>query len=75
MMIREGNGALGWKPRVPKCLSPYEKIQKLQVSNLIQIKIKQMREGKNQADTTIDLDPETPPPTCHTQGLATAVYK
>ena len=37
-----------------KCLSPYEKIQELQVSENFQMEINQIREGKNQADTDAD---------------------
>ena len=40
---------LGESQGVPKCLSPYEKIPKLQISKPIQLKTRQTREGKNQA--------------------------
>jgi len=41
---------------MPKGLSPYEKIQELQVSENFQMKIKQIRDGKNQAVTLSDYD-------------------
>ena len=54
-MIRDGDETVGCKPRVPKCFSPHEKIHKLQISKSIQMKIGQIKEGKNQAVTNLPL--------------------
>ena len=45
-MIWDGYEALGWEPRVPKCLSPYEKIQKIPTFKLNPNKTQANKKGQ-----------------------------